>query len=632
MTDFERALDMHRKGLFDQAELLYLEILSADPDHQRCLRSLGQLHAQKGRLTKAVSFMTRALKIDPSSAPDHNRLGVLYQQLGQRQEALQSFLSALEQDENYSEAYIGLGSVYQALGQMDAAETSFRKALQINPDFAEACANLGAVLRQRGCYEEAEAVLRHAIVCKPQMAEAHNNLGVVLHEQKHMKEAFMAFKAALVQDPEYADAYNNMGSVFRDQNQTEAALACYGKALVLDETSAEAHNNQGSIHQSLGNLEAAEKDFRRAIELKPGLLTAFVNLGTTLHKKGQHAEAQALFEQVIEVDPENVQAHFALAEILLYVGEDLSRAWQEYKWRWKRPEFQSQKREFGCPEWCGEPLVGKTILVTSEEGVGEEILYSTMLPDLIDQGGNVILECEPRLLALFARSFPKVRCMARENFPNWTDLDAGADYQCAAGDLAPFVRPTLSDFPGQSPLLQADQAHRDALRRQYSKHGDGPLVGIAWHSKNLLIGWEKSIDLKDFHAVLENKGAVFVDLQYGDTQTERRSFEAATGIQLIHDETIDQMQNLDAFAAQIAAMDLVISISNTTVHMAGGLGVPTLTLLSSVPLWRWFKDQDTCLWYPSVQFFRQSRPGEWSSAFKSLNESFDIWLERRKKT
>ncbi len=630
MVDFEQALEMHRQGLIDQAETAFLAVLKAEPDHLGCLRSLARLYRQNGQLDKAVRLIARGLEIDPSSASEHNHLGAVYQQLGHLHEAQQFFKSALEQDANYVEAYLGLGSVFQAMGETEEAEACFRQALRINPDFAEANINLGLLLRQRAQYGEAETVLRRAVVSAPQMAEAHNNLGVVLHEQKRFKEAFMAFKSALEQDPDNADAYNNMGTIFSDQNQTDAALACYGKALALKTTYAEAYNNRGSVYQNLGNLNGAEEDFRRAIELKPGFLIALVNLGTVLHKKNRHAEAQALYERVLEIDPEHVQAHFALAEVLLYVAADLRRGWQEYTWRWVKPEFQKQWCDFACPLWSGEPLKGKTLLVWGEEGIGEEILYATMIPDLIALGAQVILLCAPRLRNLFQRSFPEIQCMAREDAVNPKDMDIKADYHCAAGDLSRLLRPEMAAFVGQSPILRADPAQTEALKRKYKSLGDGPLVGVAWHSKNLQIGWEKSIELLDLLTVFESRRLVLIDLQYGDTQAERNAFEAATGISLIHDETIDQMQDLDGFAAQVAAMDLVVSISNTTVHMAGGLGVPTWTLLSSAPLWRWFQGQDECRWYPSVRFFRQSTPGEWAPVLKAVRAAFDAWLENNK--
>ncbi|NQV99636.1 MAG: tetratricopeptide repeat protein [Rhodospirillales bacterium] len=610
-ANIDLALQFHKQGDFDGAQSLYQKILEQQPDHGRCLYFLGLLLSQRGALQQAAGYMARGLAIDPSSPSGHNNLGTVYQRLNQPANAEKSFLAAIERDGGLLEAHINLGSIYQAEGRPAEAEACFIRALKINPDSAEACVNLGAVRRLTGQLKDAEMILRHAVQCAPGLASAHNHLGIVLHEQERLQDAFMAFKAALEIDPGFIDAYNNMGSVFRDQNQTDAALACYNKALSLDDNCADAHNNIGAVLQSLGRLDEAELHFRRANDLRPDFPPALMNLGTVLHKSGRHGEARDLYERAIAVDAQYPQAHFGLAELILYMGEDLKPGWLEHFWRWKKPELRDQWRHFDCPMWRGEELDDKSIVVWGEQGIGEEILYATMIPDLIERGARVIVECENRLLPLFARAFPGATCLARDDASDWSET---ADYHCAAADLGAWLRPDMPSFPERGPLLQADPARRDALRHAYKAGGDGPLIGISWFSRNPEMGWEKSIDLQAWAPFLKSAGpATFVDLQYGDTGSQREVFEAVTGIGLIHDDSIDQMRDLEGFAAQIAALDLVISISNTTVHMAGALGVPTWCLLSSAPLWRWFKDREDCPWYPSVRFFRQGARGNWDA-------------------
>ncbi len=612
----DHATELHRTGDLERAQQAYMALLRRVPNHGRCLYLLGRLYSQQGDLEQAASHMARGLALDSSSASGFNNLGTVYQRLDQRDEAESCFVAALEKDPELIEALINLGSLHQTNNRTSQAESCFRAALAKDPASAQAAVNLGAILRLKGDLDAAERVLRKPIDQGTELASAHNNLGVVLHEQGRLMDAFSAFKKALELAPDYVEAYTNLGTVFRDQNQWDGALACYNKALALDETWVDAHNNKGAVLQSQGKWPQAIIHFKRADTLKPDYPPALTNLATILHKSGRHGEAQALYERAIAIDPAYPQAHFGLAELLLFLGDDLQRGWREHFWRWKRKELQDQWRHFPCPLWRGQPLQDKKILVWGEQGIGEEILYATMVPELADLAASVYLECEPRLLGLFAPAFPNVSCFARDD-TRIKDLDV--DYHCAAADLGAWLRPNLDGFPKRKALFAADPGQTDALRRSYRANNGGPLIGISWHSKNPDMGWEKSIDLGAWERLFRSVGpATFVDLQYGDTEKQRSQLEVTTGITLLHDPSIDQMHDLTAFAAQVAAMDLVVSISNSTVHMAGALGVPTWALLSSAPLWRWFKDRQDCPWYPSVRFFRQAQLGNWDQVIDQV--------------
>ena len=246
-----------------------------------------------------------------------------------------------------------------------------------------------------------------------------------------------------------------------------------------------------------------------------------------------------------------------------------------------------------------------------------------MVPDLIEAGAELVIECDPRLVPLFERSFENTKCLARtKEVPNYSEP---LDFHISMGDLGYWYRPERDSFPSRENYLRADLKRRDALRKSYLQDGGGFLIGLSWYSRNPEIGWEKSIALTDWLPLLEVPGVTFVDLQYGDTFAQREALKDQTGTEIIHDETIDQLADLDAFAAQVAAMDMVVSISNTTAHMAGALGVPTWVLLSEVPLWRWFQEQTNSPWYPSVQLFRQRRSGGWPEVLGEVAAALRNW-------
>jgi tetratricopeptide (TPR) repeat protein len=621
---FAKAIGHHQDGRLPEAEALYQQILNTEPNHADALYYLGRIANERGQAQQALALIGKSLEIAPSFPDRANNLGTIYQGQANLDAATRWFEAAISLDDQQTEAHFNLATILQIQGRTELAERNYRRAIELNPDFAAAYSNLSTLLRLQGRYDEAAATASRAVELSPQSSKAHNNLGVALHELNDLMAAFKCFRQAIELDPNYAEAYNNMGSVFRDENHLEGAIASYQKAIDLAPQLADAHNNLGSVLQRQGDYDAALGCFEKALALNPEFPPALANMGVISHRKNRQQEALQYFRRALAVDAEYAEAHFNISEVLLLTQSDLQPGWAEHHWRWRKHEFRLQWRDFCVPVWDGCDPSGKNIAVWGEQGIGEEIMYAGMIPDLLKAGASVIIECEPRLAPLFQRSFPSTQCLERTLQP--PSFAGRLDTHIPAGDLGAVYRPDIDDFPAQPSYLIADTDRREELRARYGKQTTGPLVGLSWFSRNPEIGWEKSIDLEDWRALLDVLGVTFVDLQYGDTKAQREAFKAETGIEIIHDDGVDQLADLDAFAAQVAAMDLVISISNTTVHMAGALGVPTWVLLSEVPLWRWFQDREDSPWYPSVRLFRQRESGKWDDIVGEAADELRDWV------
>ena len=478
------------------------------------------------------------------------------------------------------------GMAHQQAGRLEDAEREYRAAIDVHGDFFEAHVNLGVVLQSQGKAEDAADVLLHAIHINPDMAEIH-----------------------------YA-----LATVYQDLNRTGDAQASFQRALEINGVYVEALNGLAVCRGTLGDVNGAVEAFNSAIEVNPEFAEAHNNLGTLHSKLGRMDDALACFGRAMDINPDYAEAHRNCSHVLLLQGR-FAEGWPEFRWRWQCRDFPSDKRAFPQVLWTGQPLDGKTILVWGEQGVGDEIHFAEMVPDLYEAGARVILECETRLVPLFRRSFPAVTCIPRQTTPDAKALAPDIDFQCPSGDLAGWLRTRLDDFPGRPSFLTANHARAEALKETYRAGGRDLIVGIAWVSKNPEVGQEKSLDLSDWRGLAEIPGIRIVDLQYGDTAIERARFEADTGAAIIHDESIDQMADLDAFAAQVAAMDLVISVSNTTVHVAGALGVPVWLMVNTVPLCVWMLEGATSPWYPSLKLFRQSEAGIWDGVVGQIAEA-----------
>ena len=267
---------------------------------------------------------------------------------------------------------------------------------------------------------------------------------------------------------------------------------------------------------------------------------------------------------------------------------------------------------------AGQPVDGKTVLVLAEQGVGDEVMFAGMVPDLVEAGATVIREADSRLVPLFERSFAGIECIGKGDPPTAETRRDGIDFQSPGGNLGRWLRPNLESFPGRQSYLVADKNRRDGLRENYLSDGESLLVGVAWVSKNKRIGPQKSMTLMELAQLTGIPGIRFIDLQYGDTAGERAQFEDETGTSIVHDDSIDQMADLDAFAAQVAAMDLVISVDTAVAHLAGALGTMVWTLLPFNSDWRWMLGRDDSPWYPSMRLFRQEAPGDWEGVFQEV--------------
>jgi len=652
---FADAVGHYREGRLAEAERALLAIQQRQPDIPDVRRLLGLIALQGGRGVDAIGHLERAAAAVPESAELQNLLGGALRKAGRLGDAIAAYRRAVALAPDLAEAHYNLANALKKDERTEEAIEHYRRAVTLRPDFADAHYNLGVLLRQVGRAGEAVAALTEATRLNPRDAEAFVNFANALADKGDVAAALAACDRAVALRPDLARAQFNRGNLLRLAGRNDDAIACFRRALAIEPAMAEAHVNLaaallkhgdaagaveharaalerqpdlakalnilGNAQTALGALDDAVGSYRRALAVDPDDAMAHTSLGNALHEKGGFAEAIACHRRALALDPGLAAAHHNLGLALL-LGGQLREGWAEFEWRWQlSEEGEEAPRPFPQPLWQGEPPAGKTILVVAEQGVGDEILYAGMVPDLLAAGARVVLECAPRLVPLFRRSFPAVACIAKRDVPAAETQSPDIDYRITAGSLGRWLRSDLASFPGRFSYLLADAARRDALRAGYRKRPDGLLVGISWISKNRKVGRRKSMALPDLAPIAAVPGVTLVDLQYGDTAAEREAFERATGVKMIHDATVDQMADLDAFAAQVAAMDLVVSVSNTTVHMAGALGVPAWVMLPVAPLNCWQLDRDDSPWYPSARLFRRSRQDEWPDVVGRVAEA-----------
>jgi Flp pilus assembly protein TadD len=478
------------------------------------------------------------------------------------------------------EAQNGLGNVLQAQGRAEEAIGCYERALAAAPTNADLCGNLASALQGQGRLEEAVALYRRAVAARPEFAEAEYNMGTALLILGREDEATECFERAVGIRPEYGLAWNNLGNLYKARGRFEEAMGCYRRVLQIGPESARAHYNLGCLLGDLGEREAALEEYRMALELEPG----------------------------------DAQVEFSVGLIQLLRGE-LAEGWRRYERRWQAVDHDTPAREYGLPLWQGERVAGK-VLLWGEQGVGDEILFAGLVPDALRTGNAIVLDCDSRLKPLFARSFRGVEVVS--GYQPGGDVAA----QMPVGSLPGLFRRAEGDFTRTvSPYLQADPAERARFRTRY---GDGRrVVGIAWFTRGKKSGRARSIALEALRPVLDVAGIRWVSLQYGDADALQAEVEAS-GASVMVERMVDQTKDMDRFAGQVSAMDLVVTIDNSAAHLAGALGVPTWVMLPYAPDQRWFLEREDSPWYPATRLFRQERIGEWGGVVERVREALVV--------
>jgi len=642
-----QGLAHHQRGQLAEAEALYRKILALDPNHADTLHLLGVLAHQVGRNGVAVEMIGRAIEINKRPAAYHSNLGTALQALDRLDEAAESYQRALDRDPQLAQARMNLGVVRQAQGDLVAAEACFRRALALCPDLAEAHVNLGCILQAQGKLEQAaasheralelrpeflearfnlgntrqaqgrldEAVAHYerAIALQPQKAEVYGNLGNALQAQHRLDEAVASYQRALELKPNYAEACYNLGNARQAQSKLEEAVACFQSALELKPDLPQAHYNLGNTLHTLDRLDEAAASFTRALGLDPRYAHAHYNLGCVLREQGCLAESLSCIAKALEVKPDYPQAQFGLALTQLQAG-DFDHGWSNYESRWRSTDHDTPWRPYPQPLWDGKKLEQGRLLLWGEQGIGDEIQFAGLLPDALRTGNRIVLDCDARLKPLLARSFPKIEVVRGLTPATSEELDLAA--HLPVGSLPALFRSTEAAFAtGLSPYLLADPAQTEGFRAQYS--AGRPLVGLAWSTKNQKSGRKRSISLDLLAPLFALGGARWVSLQYGAFD-ELEEQTATAHAPLLIDRGVDQFADIDRFAAQIAAMDLVVTIDNSTAHLAGALGRPVFLLLPHAADWRWMQSRSESPWYPTLRLFRQPTPGDWASVVQNV--------------
>jgi Flp pilus assembly protein TadD len=520
--------------------------------------------------------------------------------------AYECAVKALEMDEHSGLGWYLLGIALERSGDFANSIRAYEAALKLLPDHGEVACDLGRLALRMGMKPEAEELFRRFLERYPDDAEAANNLVCALRDQGRADEATETLRAAILKTPDNPMLWNTMGTIMSDHGDFTNAQVFFTEALRLDPQFPKARHNLATVLLMQGDIE------------------------------GALVENQAAIAKV-KAEDDRQMMRLARSTMLHCVGR-IGEGWDEYESR-IHPQFNGRTAfAIDRPRWePGADLAGKSFLVICEQGLGDEILFANVLPDVLERlgpTGKLTLAVEPRLASLFQRSFPTATVAAHATYDVSGQLarvvpfigdGASIDLWAPEASLMREFRRAVEDFPARPSFLAADPKRIDHWRELLKTAPAGLKVGLLW--KSAITRDARHRYFSPFAAwapVLAQKGVTFVNLQYGDCAEELAAAKRDFGVEIWSPPGIDLKMDLDDVAALSCAMDLVVGFANATLNIAAACGVPNY--LISVPgAWTRLGTM-TLPWYPMTHVFLPPGFGEWDTVMAEVADALGTFV------
>ena len=535
-------------------------------------------------------------------------LAAILEQTNRISEALKANRNALEIDPHDPEIFLCLGNNYYQQEKLDEAELNFKKAINLNPNYLQALYNLGLILNKKHRFVDAIPFFKKVIKLKPDFANGYFSLGLAQFNLSELDTSIVNLKKAIDLKPEYPQAFLYLGVVTSKLGRKIDALEYFQQSINLKKDYISAYNFLGITFKELGQYDEALKNFQTVINLDPKYVEVYNNLGNTLKELGRFEESNFYFRKAIDLKPDYAEAYDNLGRAFM-LNLDFQQAFKLMEWRLllKKKNFIPVKTS--KPRWDG--LSKHKVFVWSEQGIGDIIMFGSMLSELLANVEKVIVECDPRLIPLFQRSLStKIRFIADRTEIIEDDYDS----HLPIGSLPFHFRKELIDFKKSSQgWLQADTFKIQYIKEKILQKNSKKIIGLSWNTKSSLPrAFQRNIKLADLLLPLKNLDILFINLQYGDVSKEIYDLKVNHGIEVLEIPGLDIFNDIDGLAATIAACDEVISIQNFNAHLAGSLGTKTKLLLPYAADDRWGYKTNKSYWYDSITIYRQTEPRNWN--------------------
>ncbi len=534
----------------------------------------------------------------------------------QVKEARNLLLEICHHDASDYDAFNQLAKISAQHGAPADAESAYKHALTLRPDGAKPLLALGQLYREHGRLQDAEPYLLKALQLSPSKAlSEYIKLGTDLQRSEQLQKAVSIYTEIVERFPNKVDVYNNRGVAQHNLGHLDEALKDFNKCLELDSPNAHIHCNIGNVYVDKDDREQVLIHYQKALQLDPHSTFTLGSLAAFYHREMRLGEAMEHLNKAIEIDPEFSSAYWNRSQLLLLLGK-YKQGWREYEMRLHTAEHIRNygHRKFSKPQWSGEEIGEKRLLIYCEQGHGDSIQFCRYLPLLKKRVENIIFECRSPMLQLMNWLPGDIPLIEKKE--GGDEPETPFDYQLPLMSLPHIFATELNTVPADVPYLTPDEP---LLKRWHNIiNRDGFKVGLAWAgSPTFSNDHLRSLSLKSLLPLLKVPGITFYSLQKGNT--ERSRADLPEGIELI-----DLAPKIDDFAdtaAAISRLDLVISVDTAVAHLAGALAKPVWLFTYTPTEWRWLLDREDCPWYPTMRLFRQKKSMQWQQVIDEMVEA-----------
>ena len=572
---------------------------------------------KEGKLSDAADMLSGILEKDGQNADALHLLGIVRYRQKDMEEAYRLVSGAIRENPNIFFYHNNLAMILRDRGNLNEALDAAAAAVALAPNDSDALTTKEMILQHLERNDEAAHLYRSAIVLKPNHFQAHLNLALLALAVGDLDTAEVHFQRARLVSPNTSDALIGLGKVFIKRREFTKA-----KSLLCEALAQRLHNTNIYLLLAETYLRTNEPEQAHSILLEarrhhPENALIWNDLGYALRDLVKLEEARFAFERALSIDHGFDDAADNLAQVLLAQGE-FGKAWPYYARRKSAYSSHSSFDGSSFRDWIVADTDGRELVTWTEQGLGDEILQASLIPDLSQRVAKLTVLCSDRLAKLFQHSFPKVDVIARGSI-DLGMITPGQVQRIPLIDTASGLRTAVEHFPRRTAYLSTPSEDVSAIRHTYIDSYSDPqkppvLIGISWQSSHALYGNANSIPLEHWGPIFKaaasmERSVLIVAIQHGVTANEVEQLSKSLGVPILFDPAIDQTGDLADIAVQISAMDLVISTSTTTVQLAGALGRPTWHMPAAglACRWYWLADGDRTPWYPSMRLFRRNR-------------------------
>ena len=575
-TDLSDAIALLSRGQLPAAEVAFQQLLDAGRHPAEAYHFLGVIAYQKGEPARAIELIEQAIALNPREPAFFNNLGVLYRASGRTEDALRCYEAAVQLAPGNWESLCNLGETYRVLQRFDDAIRILQDALRLNPRSDRVAFSLGQCWYVKKDYVASGKLLQNALAINPEHREALLALSLVFLRTEQQAEAELCCSTAMMRWPDHPTTHNVYFNCLFQHGKSEECKP------------------------------AAEVALARFPE-NPDLT---LNLGFALCAVGEFAAAEQMIQRASNLGLQDRFTRTLLGQIRLLQG-DFARGLADYELRFDCEFSLAQKRQFSQPTWQGESLAGRTILLWSEQGLGDTLMFVRFAELVKQRGGRIVVECPPAL-RFFLKQIPAIDelVVAGDPLPPF-------DVQLSLVSLPYVLGTRVETIPRDVPYF-APAADLVGQWRDRVKSLPGKKVGIAWQG-NPKYRWDRyrSVPLLNFAPLGHLENVTLISLQKGPAEKQipaaREKFPLVTFDGL--DESAGRLMDT---AAIMQHLDLFITTDCGLAHLAGAMGIKTWVILGHVPEWRWLLDRDDSPWYPTLRLFRQQRGEGWEQVFSRV--------------